>query len=142
MQDQNRAWVATRKGLFELRRRSASWAIERSSFLGEPVSMVLPPQAGSPRLYAALNLGHFGVKLHGSDDAGQTWQELAAPAYPPQPGRRAGRRRGLEARADLVAAGSRGAGPGRHAPRSPSGDQICTSFQATPATGSPSGCGG
>ena len=82
---QDRAWVATRKGLFELRRRGASWAIARTSFLGEPVSMLLPPQDGSARLYAALNLGHFGVKLHGSDDAGQTWEELGAPVYPPQP---------------------------------------------------------
>ena len=89
--DHDRAWVTTRKGLFELRRRGAAWAIERSSFLGEPVSMMLAPQSAnatdsdSPRLYAALNLGHFGVKLHGSDDGGQTWQELATPAYPPQP---------------------------------------------------------
>ena len=82
---QDRAWAATRKGLFELRRRGTGWAIERVSFLGEPVSMLLPPQDGSSRLFAALNLGHFGVKLHGSDDAGQTWQELTAPAYPPQP---------------------------------------------------------
>jgi hypothetical protein len=79
-----RAWVATRKGLFELRRRAGAWAIERASFLGEPVTMVLPPQA-SGRMIAALNLGHFGVKLHASDDAGATWHEVAAPAYPPQP---------------------------------------------------------
>src|SRR2546425_456543 len=63
----------------------------RHSFLGEPVSMVLPPTTGDAgganpsRLYAALNLGHFGVKLHGSDDGGETWQELATPTYPPQP---------------------------------------------------------
>ena len=82
--EQQRAWVATRKGLFELRQRSGGWAIERVSFLGEPVSMVLPPQ-GSGRMFAALNLGHFGVKVHASDDAGTTWQELPAPAYPPQP---------------------------------------------------------
>jgi len=81
---EQRAWVATRKGLFELRQRAGAWAIERVSFLGEPVSMVLPPQ-GSGRMFAALNLGHFGVKMHASDDAGVTWHELAAPAYPPQP---------------------------------------------------------
>ncbi len=67
-----RAWVATRKGLFELRQRAGTWQVERISFLGEPVSMVLPPTEGG-RMYAALNLGHFGVKLHGSDDAGVTW---------------------------------------------------------------------
>jgi hypothetical protein len=80
----DRAWIATRKGLFELRRRSAGWAVEKSHFLGEPVSMLLPPD-GSGRMLAALNLGHFGVKLHASDDAGASWQELAVPAYPEQP---------------------------------------------------------
>src|SRR3546814_3490153 len=33
-------------------------------------------------LYAALNLGHFGVKLHRSEDFGATWTELPAPAFP------------------------------------------------------------
>ena len=80
-----RAWVATRKGLFELHRRFGAWAIARVAFLGEPVSMVLPP-TGSGRMFAALNLGHFGVKLQASDDAGATWRELPAPPYPPQPG--------------------------------------------------------
>ena len=81
---EQRAWVATRKGLFELQRRAGAWAIARVSFLGEPVSMVLPPQP-SGRMLAALNLGHFGAKVHASDDAGATWQEVAAPVYPPQP---------------------------------------------------------
>ena len=82
----DRAWIATRKGLLELRRRAGSWQIAGQSFLGEPVTMVLPPQpALGGRMLAALNLGHFGVKLHASDDAGATWQELPAPAYPPQP---------------------------------------------------------
>ncbi|MFZ5547209.1 MAG: WD40/YVTN/BNR-like repeat-containing protein [Pseudomonadota bacterium] len=81
----DRAWVATRKGLFELRRGSgAHWRIERVSFLGEPVSSVLPPD-GRGRMLAALNLGHFGVKLHASHDAGATWAETTTPAYPPQP---------------------------------------------------------
>jgi hypothetical protein len=80
----DRAWVATRKGLFELRRSAGDWRIERISFLGEPVSMLLPPQADG-RMLAALNLGHFGVKLHASDDAGVHWHEVAAPAYPAQP---------------------------------------------------------
>jgi hypothetical protein len=80
----DRAWVATRKGLFELRRRERRWHIERTSFLGEPVSMLLPPQ-GDGRMLAALNLGHFGVKVHASDDAGASWREVATPAYPPQP---------------------------------------------------------
>jgi hypothetical protein len=84
MNPHDRAWVATRKGLFELRRSAGEWRIERISFLGEPVSMLLPPQADG-RMLAALNLGHFGVKLHASDDAGLHWYEVTPPAYPPQP---------------------------------------------------------
>ena len=79
-----RAWIATRKGLFELQRRAAGWDVARVHFLGEPVSMLLPPQP-SGRMLAALNLGHFGVKLHASDDAGAHWHEVATPAYPAQP---------------------------------------------------------
>jgi hypothetical protein len=85
----DRAWIATRKGLFELRRAAQGWRIERISFLGEPVSMLLPPQDDG-RMLAALNLGHFGVKLHASDDAGANWHEVATPAYPEQPAAAAG----------------------------------------------------
>ncbi len=84
-----RAWVATRKGLFELQRSDATatdWRIVRHSFLGEPVTMLLPPSADPQgRMLAALNLGHFGVHLHRSEDGGATWAEVAAPTYPPQP---------------------------------------------------------
>lgn len=84
MTQTDRAWVATRKGLVELRRARSGWAMHRTSFLGEPVTMLLPPD-GEGRMLAALNLGHFGVKLHASHDAGATWQEVATPLYPPQP---------------------------------------------------------
>lgn len=55
--------IGTRKGLLMLRRDSAlGWHQESVHFLGEPVSMTLAdPRDGA--LYAALNLGHFGVKL-------------------------------------------------------------------------------
>ncbi len=82
--NQDRAWAATRKGLFELRRRANGWQVENVSFLADPVTMLLPPDA-SGRMLAALNLGHFGTKLQASDDAGRSWREVAAPAYPPQP---------------------------------------------------------
>lgn len=78
------AWVVARKRLFELRRRNGGWAVARVSFLGEPVTMVLPPQ-GSGHMPKALNLGHFGVERHTSDDAGIGWHEVATPVYAPQP---------------------------------------------------------
>jgi hypothetical protein len=81
---QDRALVATRKGLFELIRGRAGWEIGPASFLGDPVSMVLSdPRDGTQ--YAALNLGHFGVKLHRRDAGATAWTEIAAPAFPPQP---------------------------------------------------------
>lgn len=77
--------VATRKGLFILQRRSGGqWHPAQTHFLGEPVSMAL----ADPRddtLYAALNLGHFGVKLWRRRASSQDWEACAVPVYPPQP---------------------------------------------------------
>ena len=76
-----RLFVATRKGLLEYSMESGAWACTRQSFVGDPVTAVLRDgRDGS--LYAALNLGHFGVKMHRSDDGGATWRELPAPAFP------------------------------------------------------------
>lgn len=81
----DRAWAATRKGLFELQRDGqGTWQVKRVSFLGEPVTMLLPPD-GQGRMLAALNLGHFGVKLHASNDGGASWNEVTTPTYPEQP---------------------------------------------------------
>jgi hypothetical protein len=85
MDTNERAWVATKKGLFELRRRRDAWGIEHVSFLGEPVSMFLPPANGDSRMLASLTTGHYGTKLHASADAGRTWSEVATPTYPVQP---------------------------------------------------------
>lgn len=79
-----RLYVATRKGLFILRRTGADWKIETVHFLGDPVSAVLP-DARDGMLYAALNLGHFGVKLRRSSNGGAKWQECAVPSFPPKP---------------------------------------------------------
>lgn len=85
----DRAWIATRKGLFELQRSGDGWRVANASFLGEPVTMLLPPDDAG-RMLAALNLGHFGVKLHASDDGGRSWHETAVPTYPEQPAGAAG----------------------------------------------------
>jgi len=79
----DRIHVATRKGLFCVERRpDGRWAVTRHAFLGDPVTIVLHDERDGT-LYAALNLGHFGVKLHRSRDGGATFEECAAPAYPP-----------------------------------------------------------
>jgi hypothetical protein len=80
----DRAFVATRKGLFTLTRGSSGWALSAPVFLGDPVSHILADKRDGT-LYAALNLGHFGVKLRRSDDGGKSWVELGVPTYPPQP---------------------------------------------------------
>ena len=80
----DRAFLSTRKGLFELRRQGAQWEVAARHFLGEPVSMALA-DARDGSLYAALNLGHFGVKLHRRDPGADRWTEIAAPAYPLKP---------------------------------------------------------
>jgi len=73
--------LATRKGLFTLVRRSRGWEVDRVDFRGQTVSMALD----DPRdrtLYAALHHGHFGAKLHRSDDGGASWTEVGVPVYP------------------------------------------------------------
>jgi hypothetical protein len=80
----DRAYLSTRKGLFELDRIDGRWQVGASHFLGEPVSLTLA-DGRDGTLYAALNLGHFGVKLHRRDAGSQEWREIAAPAYPPKP---------------------------------------------------------
>ena len=81
----DRLLVATRKGLFVLHGNgNGGWTLGKPHFIGEPVSMVLAdPRDGS--LYAALNLGHFGVKLHRLRAGTEEWEERAVPVYPPQP---------------------------------------------------------
>jgi photosystem II stability/assembly factor-like uncharacterized protein len=84
----NRLLVGTRKGLFEFAWGDGPLDIGTATphFLGEPVSMVLadPRDETHETLYAALNLGHFGVKLHRLRAASRDWEECPAPAYPPQ----------------------------------------------------------
>jgi hypothetical protein len=74
--------VSTRKGLFTVSRTSSGWDISGTAFLGDNVTLTLTdPRDG--RHYAALDHGHFGVKVHRSN--GDGWEEIAAPVYPPKP---------------------------------------------------------
>lgn len=77
-------YVSTRKGLFIYAHQDGEWQVKSRHFLGDPISMSLY-DARDNTLYAAQNLGHFGVKLQRSQDHGETWQEVAVPVYPEKP---------------------------------------------------------
>ncbi len=65
-------------------RRASGWSIARATFVGDNVTLVMhDPRNGN--LLAALNHGHFGIKLHRSNDGAETWSEIAVPQYPAMP---------------------------------------------------------
>lgn len=80
--------LSTRKGLLIYRQQGGCWNRVNESFVGVHVSLAeIDPRDGS--LYAMLDHGHYGCKLHRwdrflSDDPGATdrWTELKQPAYP------------------------------------------------------------
>ena len=76
-----RLFVATRKGLQEYKSSGSGWSHAKTHFLGDPVTNLLIDDRDDT-LYAALDLGHFGVKLHRSSNGGASWQELEPPKYP------------------------------------------------------------
>jgi photosystem II stability/assembly factor-like uncharacterized protein len=76
----DRMLVATRKGLLTLK-RNGSWSIAATDFPGIAVTAALRDSRDGA-IYAVLKHGHFGTKLHRSDDHGKTWKELPAPAFP------------------------------------------------------------
>jgi hypothetical protein len=78
----DKLFVSTRKGLFTVSRANGKWDIAAVDFLGDNVTLTLSdPRDGCH--YAALDHGHFGVKLHRSN--GKGWEEIAVPVYPPKP---------------------------------------------------------
>src|ERR671921_2603902 len=83
----DRFLVATRKGVFTIGRagsRLHPWSITATAFLGDNVSMMLSDRRDGT-MWAALDHGHFGAKLHVSRDGGNSWTEAASPAFPPKP---------------------------------------------------------
>lgn len=75
--------VGTRKGLFTVRRSASGWDVADVDFLGDNVSLAVT-DARDGTSYAALDHGHFGVKVHRRAN-GAGWEEVAAPAYPEKP---------------------------------------------------------
>ena len=68
----DRLHVATRKGLFIFERAAKTWKVANTAFLGVPVSVVLPDRRDGS-IFAAVDHGHFGAKLHRSTDGGKNW---------------------------------------------------------------------
>ncbi|MBX3394593.1 MAG: exo-alpha-sialidase [Phycisphaerae bacterium] len=81
-----RILVATRKGLMIYERAAGgAFQISKTAFLGDNVVFAMvDPRDGA--LYAALKHGHFGGKMHRSDDRGASWEEIGVPQYPEPPG--------------------------------------------------------
>ncbi len=76
--------VSTRKGLFVVEGEGKAARITRTAFLGDNVALSSTDRRDGS-WYAVLDHGHFGVKLHRSTDRGESWTEIAIPAYPPKP---------------------------------------------------------
>ena len=75
--------VSTRKGLFTVERTNGTWSIAKADFLGDNVSLAFTDARDGCR-YAALDHGHFGVKMHRAGE-GRPWEEIPTPAYPAKP---------------------------------------------------------
>lgn len=82
--DDVRLHIGTRKGMFVVAGRGATARIVSEHFLGDNVPLTFVDRRDGA-WYAVLDHGHFGVKLHRSDDEGGSWVEVAVPEYPPKP---------------------------------------------------------
>ncbi len=76
-----RILVGTRKGLLILEKKMSNWQIVDDHFLGIPVNMVFEDSRNGT-WWVSLDHGHWGMKLHKSEDEGGSWEEIAAPQYP------------------------------------------------------------
>ncbi len=76
-------WCRPAKGFSPSSARPRIGRSRKQAFLGDNVTLALH-DARDGTSYAALNHGHFGVKLQ-RRRKGAAWEEIAAPAYPPKP---------------------------------------------------------
>lgn len=77
----NHLLLGTRKGLVMYKNTANGWSYQGVHFLGIPVTLVYVDERTST-WWACLDHGHWGIKLHRSDDLGKTWEQIAAPKYP------------------------------------------------------------
>ncbi len=79
----NRILVSTRKGLFEFHKEGNALVYKGVHFEGDHCALSHADERDDS-IYAVLDHGHFGTKLHRSDD-GKSWKELPVPVYPEKP---------------------------------------------------------
>jgi photosystem II stability/assembly factor-like uncharacterized protein len=77
----DRLQIATRKGLFHVRRSSAGWEVDSAAFLGKAVTASLFDPRDDAE-YAAIDEGHFGCHLHRRLRGEREWTEITPPRYP------------------------------------------------------------
>jgi len=76
----NQLLLGTRKGLVVYERNGSGWRHKDVSFLGIPVSLThVDSRTGT--WWACLDHGHWGQKLHCSQDQGKTWEEVTSPKF-------------------------------------------------------------
>ena len=76
--------IGTRKGMFVVKGSGEQARISETHFLGDSVVRTLVDRRDGT-WYAVLDHGHFGVKLHRSDNRGGAWEEVSVPSYPAKP---------------------------------------------------------
>ena len=73
--------LGTRKGFLTYRRQNGTFAYDATHFRGIPASLAVADSRNG-RWWALLDHGHWGCKLHRSDDQGKNWTEIEAPKFP------------------------------------------------------------
>lgn len=80
MKKKNHLLLGTRKGLIVYENNSGNWQYASTHFLAAPVSLTYVDPRNNT-WWACLDHGHWGVKLHRSEDQGKSWEEIEAPAF-------------------------------------------------------------
>lgn len=73
--------VGTSKGLVVYYKQGNKWQVQKTHFLGLPVSVVYVNDITNT-WWVGISHYHWGQKLHFSDDNGASWKSVALPKYP------------------------------------------------------------
>ncbi len=80
MEKSNHLLLGTRKGLIIYKRSGGQWMYQSTHFLGIPVSLTFVDERTNT-WWACLDHGHWGTKLHRSENQGKDWVEMEAPKF-------------------------------------------------------------